>query len=88
MKDYAAQNLEAYVRRVHGLREDDLFKSKKIDKRRRDAIINALFVKHTGYRLTPQGLKQVDGKDCFDAYKNFDHIKSYRHLEADLAQTL
>lgn len=87
MNEYSAQKLQSYVLRVHGIREDELF-SKKIDTKRKKKILNELFLKHTGYHLTKQGLQQQNGKDCFDAYKSFDDIISYRHLEADIAQTI
>lgn len=86
MKDYLAPNLQSYVLRTHGLREEDVFK--KLSKERKTSIINELFLKHTGYHLTNQGLSSKDGKDCFDAYKNFDDIRSYQHLERDIAQTI
>ena len=86
MNDYSAPNLQSYVLRTHGLREEDVFK--KLSKERKTSIINELFLKHTGYHLTNQGLSSKDGKDCFDAYKNFDDIRSYQHLERDIAQTI
>lgn len=86
MNDYSAPNLQSYVLRTHGLREEEVFK--KISKERKISILNELFLKHTGYHLTGRGLSSKDGKDCFDAYKDFDGITSYRHCERDITQTI